>query len=156
MEAFVLLKELVMNLKGLKIGQTRLAQVKDPKMLTKCPECSKPVDSNDAFCNHCGYKMRKEGKGEDLELNIALDPNLVPTNTHPGVVNQPFGPAPSNGPMTNPGIPGGGNPLAKLTALANRVASYDNGKHRDCAERILSIAKRFGGVSCNKLLSYRR
>jgi hypothetical protein len=138
-------------MKQMRIGQTKVCtQVKDPKMLTKCPDCGKPVDSNDAFCRGCGYKLRKEGKkdGEDLELNIALDPNAVPVTTNPGMVNQPFGTGTGTGPaspLANPGIPGGANPLAKLTALANRVASYDNGKHRDCAERILTIAHRYGG-----------
>ena len=138
-------------MKNLKIGQTIQVeqQVKDPKMLTKCPECGKPVDSNDNFCRSCGVKMAYEGndknrKGEKLELNMILDPKEVPTSSQPGIVNSPVGPAIQT--HINPGVPGGGTPMAKLTALANRVASFEGGKHRDCAERILKIATlKFGG-----------
>jgi hypothetical protein len=140
-------------MKKMRIGQTiQVSQVKDPKMLTKCPECGKSVDSNDMFCRFCGIKLRKESKregGEDLELNVALDPDKVPTTMHPGIVNQPFGTGPAS-PLANPGIPGGANPLAKLTALANRVASYEGGKHRDCADKIMTIAQRYGRqTQCN-------
>jgi predicted RNA-binding Zn-ribbon protein involved in translation (DUF1610 family) len=138
--------------KNLKIGQTIKVnqQVKDHQMLTKCPECGKSVDGNDSFCRNCGVKMAYEGKedrkGEKLDLNIVLDPKAVPNSTHPGIVNSPMGPTPSITPHVNPGIPGGGTPMAKLTALANRVASFDHGRHRDCAERILKVAKaNFGG-----------
>jgi hypothetical protein len=142
------------HMKNLKVGQTvRVTQqVKDPKMLTKCPDCGKPVDSNDNFCRHCGVKMAYEGnkdrKGEKLDLNVVLDPKKVPMSTNPGIVNSPVGPTPSITPHVNPGVPGGGTPLAKLKALANRVASYENGKHRDCADRILKVAtQKFGGTN---------
>lgn len=136
-------------MKNLKVGQTVCVnQVKDAKMLTKCPDCGQSVDSNDNFCRSCGVKMAYEGnedrKGEKLDLNVVLDPKAVPNSSQPGMINSPMGPTPSITPHQNP-TGSGGTPLAKLKALANRVASAENGRHRDCAERILKVAnQKFG------------